>query len=119
MGLCCTIISAEQMCNVQDVRVTIVGVNMEFLQSHREALCPLMSKDLEKLLDHIEDMVTLKQCRTVNGKGGKEGAELLLEIMLEKGEDECQKFVEIMKKNYPEVQKLSVSECKLHYCLKT
>ncbi|XP_062390113.1 uncharacterized protein LOC134078304 [Sardina pilchardus] len=81
---------------------------MEFLKSNEEALCKLL--DLKKVMDHAEDMVTGKEYRIISEQGGRKGIESLLGIMLKKGEEDCQKFVTVLRENFPEVQKLADRE---------
>lgn len=79
---------------------------MEFLQSNEGALCTLLSDHFEKVMEHVEDMITVKEHKTIGKQDGKERIKSLLAFIHQKGEDNCQKFVAILRKDFPEIQKL-------------
>ncbi|KAJ8004652.1 hypothetical protein DPEC_G00138550 [Dallia pectoralis] len=82
---------------------------MEFLKSTHTNLCQCLSTDAHYIIKKCEDVLSVKQGKAVckqNTDAGK--VDILLKTIVEKGEETCEWFYEILKEEqsrYPGLQK--------------
>ncbi|XP_029980029.1 uncharacterized protein LOC115411900 isoform X2 [Sphaeramia orbicularis] len=89
----------------------LLEVKMEkLLQTHRTNICRWLSEDPDHILELCLDIISAKECRTVEKQeSGFKKMEVLLDSILQKGEPVCQQFTDVLQQQqgrYLQLQKL-------------
>ncbi|XP_071382795.1 uncharacterized protein [Centroberyx affinis] len=80
---------------------------MDTLKSMQDKLCMWLSSDPEYILDQCGDILSRNQFRKVEQQSSAvEKMRMLLKIIIEMGEDTCQRFYDILKQHQAHYQQL-------------
>lgn len=73
---------------------------MDRLKSEQHRLCECLSSDPEFLLSQCDGILLMKEYKEIEKQGSaSEKTSVLLKIIIQKGEDTCQSFVDILRKH--------------------
>ncbi|XP_078142123.1 uncharacterized protein LOC144539851 [Centroberyx gerrardi] len=80
---------------------------MDTLKSMQDKLCMWLSSDPDYILDQCGDILTMNQFRQAKKPSSAgEKMRMLLQIIIEMGEDTCQRFYDILKQHQAHYQQL-------------
>ncbi|CAI5656759.1 unnamed protein product [Oreochromis niloticus] len=84
------------------------------LNSQLNRLCVWLSSDPEYILEHCGDILSVNEYKKViKQSSGSEQIRELLEIIIQKGEDTCQNFIDTLRKHrrhFPQLKQFFVTE---------
>lgn len=83
------------------------------LNSQLNRLCVWLSSDPECILEHCGDILSVNEHKKVKQSSGSEQMRELLEIIIQKGENTCQNFIDTLRKHqghFPQLKQFFVTE---------